>query len=82
MEPEILLFAQYMANELKANEHKGDWRRFTDVSEIVAELDYHVLKLKRELEFESENSPEKIKEYLADCANFMLMIGNAYALYE
>lgn len=82
-EPEQLVnaFADQMKSELRANAHKGDWRTWSDVTEMVNELDYHIMKLKKELRFESENNPDRIKEYLADNANFLLMIGNAYGLY-
>lgn len=74
-------FNDSMLYELVVNEHKGDWRQWSDVTEMVNEFDYHVEKLKNELSFEGNNNEVKIKEYLADCANFLMMIGNAYRLY-
>jgi len=71
-------FAQSMKDELKANEQKGDWRDWKNVNDIDKELDYHLYKLK--VSMYSENK-EEIKEHLADCGNFLLMIGNAFDLY-
>lgn len=71
-------FAETMKTELKANEHKGDWRDWDDVDKMFDELEYH----KDKLNFACvESNKESIKEHLADCANFLLMIGNAYKLY-
>jgi len=71
-------FAQSMKDELKANEHKGDWRTWNDIPKMLQELDYHEDKLSLAIQ---TGDRERIKEHLADCANFLLMIGNALDLY-
>ena len=73
------VFAQTMKDELKANEHKGDWRSWNNSVEIIVELDYHRAKLEKAMR---NNNFSEIKEYLADSANFLLMLGNAYNLYD
>ncbi len=72
-------FAQSMKNELKINEYKGDWRSWDDVHKILQELDYHEDKLSLAIQ---KRDTERIKEHLADCANFLLMIGNSFSLYD
>lgn len=78
--PEELVdaFAQSMKDELKANEHKGDWRTWNGEWEKLDELYYHIDKLKSAL---LNNDKPRIKEYAADSANFLLMIGNEHDLY-
>lgn len=68
-----------MKDELKNNEHKGDWRSWNDVPKMLQELDYHEYKLSLAIQ---TGNRELIKEHLADCANFLLMIGNAFDLYH
>ncbi len=72
-------FAEQMKVELKANEHKGDWCDFQEVEEIKNELEYHLRKLNTAIHMNSANS---IKEHLADCGNFLMMIGNSFDLYN
>lgn len=78
--PEELVdaFAQTMKDELSNNQHKGDWRDWKQVNEISLELVYHKNKLFKAIE---EENKDHIKEHLADCGNFLLMLGNAYNLY-
>lgn len=79
--PEELVdaFAQSMKDELKANKEKGDWREWKDSTEIYDELNYHMHKLYNAMH---DNNFKAIKEHAADCGNFLLMIGNAYSLYD
>lgn len=72
------VFAQEMKNELQSNMHKGDWREWNDTTKMFQELEYHEDKLSKAIQ---SGNREAIKEHLADCANFLLMIGNAYGLY-
>lgn len=80
-------FAKSMKDELIANEHKGDWRQWKDVVEIGDELQYHLEKLDDSvIKYEQSNRTDLgfkhcIKEHAADCANLLLMLGNAYELY-
>jgi hypothetical protein len=72
-------FAKSMKIELKANEYKGDWRSWNDVHKMLQELDYHEDKLSLAIQ---KRDKQVIKEHLADCANFLLMIGNSFSLYD
>lgn len=71
-------FARTMKEELINNHHKGDWREWKEVNSMRYELDYHLTKLDSAIQ---QDNKELIKEHLADCANFLLMIGNSYNLY-
>lgn len=80
-------FAQTMKDELANNQHKGDWREWKDIEKMHQELQYHLEKLKisedwTKYNFSEDVAKEKIKEHLADCGNFLLMIGNAYGIYN
>lgn len=79
MTPQVEEFAKQMEIELHANEHKGDWREWKNVPEMICELDYHKGKL---LSAIKEDNKALVKEYLADCANILMFIGNAGNLYK
>ena len=72
-------FAEQMQIELEENSHKGNWENFKDTNEIDIELEYHLTKLRLSVK---QKDKERIKEYIADCANLLLMLGNSYELYE
>lgn len=72
-------FAEQMQIELDENSYKGNWENFKDPNEIDIELDYHLTKLRNSVK---QKDKERIKEYIADCANLLLMLGNSYELYE
>ncbi len=74
-----LLFANNMLKEIKANSHKGNWEDWNDVNEMLKELQYHFEKLKKAIE---SDTLHLIKEYLADCGNILMFIGNQYNLYH
>ena len=67
-----------MKNELEANNNKGDWTEFKNLDSIRYELDYHLTKLDVAIGL---GDKVLIKEHLADCRNFLLMIGKSYNLY-
>lgn len=75
---ELIKFVEYMNFELESNEHKGDWKLFTDIELIKDELDHHLSKLKKAIE---DNNIPQIREYIADCGNILMMMGNSYNLY-
>jgi hypothetical protein len=79
MNKKIKLFAEEMQKELKANESKGNWEEFININEILIEFEYHKAKLIIELR---KGDKTKCKEYIADCANILLMLGNAGQLYN
>ena len=78
MHEQIEKFALQMQIELDNNEHKGtifDWKGITDK---IADLEYHKAKMLLAIRTGQKNS---IKEYIADCANILLSIGNELNLY-
>lgn len=84
LDPQVIEFAKQMQNELFANvrKHGNGWRNWRDVDAMLNELEYHKAKLIIAL------NPKKgkadyalVKELIADCANFLLFIGNAGNLY-
>jgi hypothetical protein len=80
LHPKVLAFAEQMQMELENNSHKGDWNEFRDVKEILNEIEYHKAKLIIALGKKSPHS--ECKELIADCANFLMMLGNAGELYS
>lgn len=72
-------FKQQMIKENHDNAHKGDILSWNNVEEMLVELEYHKAKLYIALK---RNNPDLVKEYLADCSNILLAIGNAWKLYE
>lgn len=72
-------FAAQMRKELDANAHKGDWQEFLNKEEIVKEIQYHQQKLSGAM---ATNDLERIKEYIADCSNLFMMLGNSYGFYD
>lgn len=77
--PMALALAKDMTFELKANEHKGDWSDWRDVTAMLSELEWHKAKLMHALR---DNDKDRVREYIADCANILMFIGNAGYLYE
>lgn len=79
--PQVIKFAKYMQFELKANEPKKgiEWMTWNDTPKMFDELEYHEDKL---LIAMTNKDTDKIREYLADCGNILMFIGNAYKLYD
>lgn len=75
---DILMFASDMNQELENNKHKGDYKNFTNKKDILSELDYHINKLKAAIENDVDF---EIKEYIADCGNILMFLGNSYNFY-
>lgn len=72
-------FKEDMQTELYANDHKGDWRKFINGWDIILELDHHEKKLYQAIH---DKDKKLIREHIADCANLLMMLGNAHGLYE
>lgn len=72
-------FKQQMIKENTDNAHKGDILDWDNVDEMLSELEWHKAKL---LIAMRDKNPDTVKEHLADCANYLLAIGNAWKLYE
>ena len=83
-ESKLTKFSVEMHKELLANSNKGDWEEFLDVYEIMNELDYHIEKLYDKVSNVGRRvvTSEELKEHIADCANILLFLGNAYGLYD
>jgi hypothetical protein len=73
-------FAESMQEEIDANSHKGDWETFLDKNAVWSEFFHHLNKL--ETACLNESDPLLVKEYIADCGNILMMLGNTYELYE
>jgi hypothetical protein len=80
MHKKVYKFAESMNFELIQNQHKGNWETFLDKNDIMKELHHHLDKL--ETVRLTNNDPVLIKEHIADCANILMFLGNAYKFYE
>lgn len=78
--PKIVEFSKIMQHEINENERKGNWEEFQNRDSIFSELYHHLNKLEKTY-FTDEN-PDEMKEYIADCANILLMLGNSYNFYN
>ena len=75
----VLRFANAMLIELDHNNHKGSILLWEGLAEKVAELEYHKAKLMMALKHRNSDA---IREYIADCANILLSIGNGFGIYD
>jgi transcriptional regulator with XRE-family HTH domain len=75
----IGIFAENMKIELNANKHKGDWKEWNNIEEMISELEWHKAKLLFALR---ENNKNSVREYLADCGNILMFIGNAGHIFD
>lgn len=76
---ELELLSMWQNTELINNAEKGDWREFKYLPGIKKELNYHIKKLYTALSGTDNNL---IKEHIADCGNFLLMLANAKNLFK
>ena len=77
--PEIVHFARAMERKMKANEHKNGWRDVTP--------DYALKKFMREvvelIMAHGQAAPhDEVMSEIADCANYLMMLGIATKRYE
>jgi len=72
-------FAEQMQKELDTNSHKEDWRNWNNLGEMLWDLEYHKGKLLIAIK---DNDKKLVKEYIADCANILMFMGNAGGLYR
>lgn len=79
LHPVSVEFARIMTAELVANGHKGDWSEWKDSKAILMELEWHKAKLWHAV---MKNDVSDIMEHIADCANILMFLGNAYGIYE
>ncbi|MCK5564522.1 MAG: hypothetical protein KAJ07_04695 [Planctomycetes bacterium] len=73
---ELLWFMRLMFREIKANEHKGDWRTFNDRERQISELDWHRDKLVNAM---YTTNTQSTLEHSADVANAALFIAYSSA---
>lgn len=78
IDPKVLKFAETMQNEINQNSRKGNWEDWQNPEAMFSELEYHKQKLIKAFD---DNNESQIKEYLADCANILMFIGNTKNLY-
>lgn len=78
---EIILnnFFHEMTRQIAHNQDKGDLLAWDHIGEILYELEYHRAKLLIALKEENKYA---MKEYIADCANILLALGNQFNLYD
>lgn len=70
------LFVKRMEEELQANGHKGDWKKWKPSAlGGLSELNHHVTKLINALEREDR---KKVTEYSADIANASMKIAEVH----
>lgn len=72
-------FLEQMFIEMDNNSYKGsllDWKNFDN---MITELEYHKAKMMMSIR---AGDSKATKEYIADCANILLAIGNLVGLYE
>lgn len=79
LHPVTVEFSSIMTAELIANEHKGDWSEWRDVKEMLYELEWHKAKLWHAV---MRNDVSDVMEHIADCANILMFLGNAFGIYE
>lgn len=72
-------FTDQMIREMQNNSHKGSILEWNNFDNMICELEYH--KAKMMLAIRSNDKPA-IKEYIADCANILMAIGNLGGLYD
>lgn len=75
----LIRFVKQMQIELEHNQHKGSIFEWKDFDTMIAELEYHKSKMLLAIR---SNNKGAVKEYLADCANILLAIGNLGGLYD
>ncbi len=73
------LFKSDMLLEMRKNSHKGSVLDFKDFEGIITELEYHKAKLFMAIRVKNKGA---IREYIADTANFLLVLGNLFQVYE
>ena len=72
-------FKQAMLRELNANSYKGDLDDIKDFNKIITELEYHKAKMMLAVRLKNKQA---LKEYIADAANMLFILGNMFDLYE
>ena len=72
-------FQERMLHELSNNSKKGDILEWRGISEKIVDLEYHKAKVLLAIR---ESNCFALREYIADCANILLSIGDEFGLYD
>lgn len=73
------IFADDMVSELIKNSHKESILEIDNFEQIVTELEYHKAKLFLAIRVKNYGA---IREYLADCGNYLMAIGNFFDVFH
>lgn len=80
MDIKIQRFAEQMQIEIDNNSHKtGGIQNWKGLQHKIADFEYHKAKMIIAMRCQD---PDAIKEYIADCANILMSIGDEYGLYD
>ncbi len=79
MDKKIERFADQMQIELIKNENKGSVYEWKGLRDKLIDLEYHKAKMLLAIK---EKNDYALKEYIADCANILLSIGDELKLYD
>ena len=81
LDNKLEVFKECMAREIKLNEvHKPEFLTCgLSVHEIIGELEYHKAKA---LVAARCNNKIALREYLADVANYLLLLGDYYEVFD
>lgn len=72
-------FSDQMLIELINNNHKGSVLDWGDFDNMITDLECHKAKMLIAIRCKNKKA---IKEYIADCANILMAIGNKFELYD
>ena len=80
LNPKVLNFAKEMQKQLNINTKLGKepWEQWADFKGMLVELEYHKAKMVFALK---EDNMGALREYLADCGNILMFVGNACGMY-
>lgn len=78
-EIKLIRFMRQMGIEQDNNEHKGSILAWDGLEDKIYDFEYHKAKLMLAIKEENEDA---IKEFIADCGNILLAIGNEFDLYN
>lgn len=81
MHPKILNFSKEMQKQININTKLGKttWEEWGNIKEILVDLEYHKAKLMIALK---EDNIGALREYIADCGNILMFLGNACGMYH
>lgn len=80
LHPKVLNFAREMQKQISINTELGKttWEEWGNIKEILVDFEYHKAKAIMALK---EDNIRALQEYLADCGNILMFLGNACGMY-